>query len=141
VEIVLPETCFYIESGGQVSDAGLIRSQIKDSWEIRINEVIKPAAGMILHIGEVIKGNPKIGDKAIVEVDAKRRRDIMRNHTATHLLHAELRKIIGEHVRQAGSLVAPDRLRFDFTQNEPISEEVLEKVEEGVNRQFYPIIL
>jgi alanyl-tRNA synthetase len=144
VEIVLPETCFYIESGGQVSDAGLICSQIKDAWEIRINEVIKPAAGMILHIGEVIKGNPKIGDKVIVEVDAKRRRDIMRNHTATHLLHAELRKVIGEHVRQAGSLVAPDHLRFDFTQNEPISEEVLEKVEEGVNQSIlsnYPVTL
>jgi alanyl-tRNA synthetase len=144
VEIVLPETCFYIESGGQVSDSGLIHSQIKDEWEIRVNEVIKPTAGMILHIGEVIKGNPKVGDKVIVEVDAKRRRDVMRNHTATHLLHAELRKVIGVHVRQAGSLVAPERLRFDFTQNEPISEIDLEKVEEGVNQAIlsnYPVTL
>ena len=134
VEIVLPETCFYIESGGQVSDTGLIRSQTNDLWEIRINEVIKPAAGLIVHIGEVTKGNPKIGDKAIAEVDDGRRRDIMRNHTATHLLHAQLRKVLGEHVRQAGSMVAPDRLRFDFTQNEPLSENDLEKAEEGVNQ-------
>ena len=144
VEIVLPETCFYIESGGQVSDTGLIRSQTNDLWEIRINEVIKPAAGLIVHIGEVTKGNPKIGDKAIAEVDDGRRRDIMRNHTATHLLHAQLRKVLGEHVRQAGSLVAPDRLRFDFTQNEPLSENDLEKAEEGVNQIIlanYPVIM
>ena len=142
VEIVLPETCFYIESGGQVSDTGIIRSQINDLWEIRIIEVVKPAAGLIVHIGEVTKGNPKIGDKVIAEVDSGRRRDIMRNHTATHLLHAQLRKVLGEHVRQAGSLVAPDRLRFDFTQNEPISEDDLEKVEEGVNQIIlanYPV--
>ena len=144
VEIVLPETCFYIESGGQVSDTGLIRSQTKNLWEIRINEVIKPAAGIIVHVGEVIKGNPKIGDEVIAEVDAGRRMDIMRNHTATHLLHAQLRKVLGEHVRQAGSLVAPDRLRFDFTQNEQVSEENLEKVEDGVNQAIlsnYPVIL
>ena len=144
VEIVLPETCFYIESGGQVSDTGLIRSQTKDLWEIQVNEVIKPAAGLIIHVGELTKGNPKVGDMAIAEVDDGRRRDIMRNHTATHLLHAQLRKVLGEHVRQAGSLVAPDRLRFDFTQNEPISVDDLEKVEEGVNRAIlsnYPVTL
>jgi len=144
VEIVLPETCFYIESGGQVSDSGWIRSQVQDLWEIRIDEVIKPAAGMIVHIGEVTKGNPKTGDKVIAEVDAGRHRDIMRNHTATHLLHAQLRKLLGDHVRQAGSLVAPDRLRFDFTQNEPLSEDDLEKVEEGVNQVIlanYPVTI
>ncbi len=144
VEIVLPETCFYIESGGQVSDTGSIHSKAKNPWEIRIDDVKKPAAGMIIHVGEVIKGNPKVGDKAIVEVDAGRHRDIIRNHTATHLLHAELRKVLGEQVRQAGSLVAPDRLRFDFTQNEQISEKDLEKVEDGVNQAIladYPVVM
>ena len=144
VEIIFPETCFYIESGGQVSDSGWIHSQTKDLWEIRVDEVIKPAAGMIVHIGEVTKGNPKAGDKAIAEVDSARRRNIMRNHTATHLLHAELRKVLGEHVRQAGSLVDPDRLRFDFTQNEQISDDDLEKVEMGVNQTIlanYPVVM
>jgi alanyl-tRNA synthetase len=88
---------------------------------------------MIVHVGEVLHGRPKSGDQAIARVDAQRRRDIMRNHTATHLLHHELRAILGEHARQAGSLVAPDRLRFDFTHPEAVTLEQLERIEAGVN--------
>ena len=114
VQLVLDRTGFYIQSGGQVSDTGLILGADKKS-KFSVEDVQKPAAGMIVHSGEVIEGIVKVGDKVLAEVDHKRRQDIMRNHTATHLLHAELRKVLGDHVRQAGSLVAPERLRFDFT--------------------------
>jgi alanyl-tRNA synthetase len=135
VEVVLPETSFYIEAGGQVSDTGKITSRGGD-WEIRIDKVHKPVAGLIVHVGEVIKGSPKINDLAIASVDAQRRRDIMRNHTATHLLHAELRSVLGEHARQAGSLVAPDRLRFDFTHPEAVTPDQLSQIEAGINRHI-----
>jgi len=134
VEILLPETCFYIESGGQVSDTGLIRSAEQGKWKIKINDVVKPAAGVIIHIGEVIEGSPEINESAKAEVDALRRIDIMRNHTATHLLHAELHKVLGEHARQAGSLVAPDRLRFDFNHPKPITQTELLEIEKLVNK-------
>ena len=133
VEVLLPETCFYVESGGQVSDSGLIVSATEPHWEIRIDDTRKPAAGVIVHIGEVISGNPAQGEMAIARVDAQRRQDIMRNHTATHLLHHELRLILGEHARQAGSLVAPDRLRFDFNHPAAITQEQLDQIEAGVN--------
>jgi alanyl-tRNA synthetase len=138
VEVLLPQTCFYVEAGGQVSDAGTILSHpsLPESWEIRIDEARKPAAGVIVHIGEVVRGNPKVRDLAVASVDAPRRRDIMRNHTATHLLHAELRAILGEHARQAGSLVAPDRLRFDFTHPEAVTPEQLERIEANVNQHI-----
>lgn len=133
VEIVVPRTGFYIESGGQVGDTGWIQAA-DGSWEVEIEEVKKPATGVIIHIGTVIRGKVKVGDKAMIYVDRKRRMDIMRNHTATHLLHAELHKVIGEHARQAGSLVAPDRLRFDFTHHEAIPTEKLDQIEAGVNQ-------
>ncbi len=136
VEVVLPATNFYIESGGQVSDTGTIVSASEPRWEIRVNEMRKPAAGMITHIGEVVRGKPAVGDVAIAAVDAQRRSDIMRNHTATHLLHAELHHVLGDHARQAGSLVAPDRLRFDFTHSEAVTPEQLELIEAGVNRDI-----
>ena len=136
VEVVLPATCFYIESGGQVSDTGTIVSASEPRWEIRVDEMRKPAAGMITHIGEVVRGKPAVGDVAIASVDAQRRSDIMRNHTATHLLHAELHHVLGQHARQAGSLVAPDRLRFDFTHPEAVTPEQLEQIEAGVNRDI-----
>jgi alanyl-tRNA synthetase len=91
---------------------------------------------VIIHIGEVLHGNPVVGDEAIARVDVKRRRDIMRNHTATHLLHAELRAVLGAHARQAGSLVAPDRLRFDFTHPEALTPNQLALIEAGVNRNI-----
>ena len=136
VEVLLPKTCFYVESGGQISDTGLICSADKTSWELRIDDTRKPAAGVIVHLGKVVSGKPSVGDPAIALVDAARRQDIMRNHTATHLLHHQLRKVLGEHARQAGSLVAPDHLRFDFTHPESLTEAQLEQVEAGVNQEI-----
>ena len=148
VAVILPKTGFYIESGGQVSDTGLIRStplhlppksrnlggaRGGPGWEIEITEILKPAAGVIVHIGEVVLGHPKVGDKAIAEVDMQRRHDIMRNHTATHLMHAALHQVIGESAQQAGSLVAPDRLRFDFNHSEAMTPDQIERVEKIVN--------
>lgn len=135
VEVLLPETCFYVEAGGQVSDTGTITSLTGD-WEIQVNDMRRPAAGVIVHVGQVVQGTPRVGDGAIARVDAQRRRDIMRNHTATHLLHHALRAVLGEHARQAGSLVAPDRLRFDFTHPEALTPEQLEQIEALVNRNI-----
>ena len=135
IEVILPETCFYIESGGQVSDTGTIRD-VGDTWEIEVKDMRKPAAGVIVHVGNVISGKPQVGDEAIASVDTQRRRDIMRNHTATHLLHAVLRKVLGDHARQAGSLVAPDRLRFDFTHPEAVTPPQLTQIEAGVNQHI-----
>ena len=117
VEIILPETCFYVEAGGQVTDSGEISSDENNNLKIMIESVRRPAAGMIVHQGRGLSGKGRKGDLVVASVDAKRRMNIMRNHTATHLLHAQLQKVLGDHARQAGSLVAPDRLRFDFTQN------------------------
>ncbi len=140
VEVILPRTGFYIESGGQVSDTGIIRGlNISSSngegapWEIEVTDMRKPSAGVIVHVGEVISGQPKVGDVAVAEVDIPRRHDIMRNHTATHLLHAALHRVLGPHARQAGSLVAPDHLRFDFNHPEAMTPEQIERVEKIVN--------
>ncbi len=132
VAVIAPKTGFYIESGGQVSDTGYIRAA-DGSWEIEIVSLRRPSTGLITHEGEVLLGRPKVGDKAIVEIDMQRRHDIMRNHTATHLLHKALHEVLGEHARQAGSLVAPDRLRFDFTHPDAMTSEQIERVEEIVN--------
>ncbi|HKZ44692.1 MAG TPA: alanine--tRNA ligase [Anaerolineales bacterium] len=132
VAVVIPETSFYIESGGQVSDTGII-SNLQGTWEIEITGMRKPAPGMIIHLGEVTKGNPKLGDDIIAQVDPNRRMDIMRNHTATHILHEVLHQVIGEHARQAGSLVAHDKLRFDFNHDEALNQVQLEEIEKRVN--------
>ena len=144
VEIILPATCFYVESGGQVSDTGRIvkyaniadGAEIEDAnvvWAIEITEARKPIPGLIVHIGKVVKGALRVGDRAVAEVDRLRRWDIMRNHTATHLLHRELRYVLGEHVQQGGSLVAPDRFRFDFAHNAMLTQDELDRIEESVN--------
>ena len=137
VEVILPRTGFYIESGGQVDDTGYIRGERSSSgdepWEIEVSSMRRASAGVIVHVGEVISGQPKVGDMALAEVDMQRRHDIMRNHTATHLLHAALHQVLGEHARQAGSLVAPDRLRFDFNHPEAMTPEQIERVERIVN--------
>ena len=141
VEIVLPKSCFYIESGGQVSDTGLIESK---EWTISVKTTSRPITGMIILSGEVVKGEPKVGDTCVAKVDVARRSDIMRNHTATHILHAELQKVLGPQARQAGSLVAPDRLRFDFSFPEAMTEEQIEKVEANVNErimQDFPLVV
>lgn len=141
VEVILPKTGFYIEAGGQVNDQGIIRfsapssgkGQSEGDWQIEVTDMRRASAGVIVHIGEVISGHPKVSDKAIAEVDANRRHDIMRNHTATHLLHRALHEVLGDHARQAGSLVAPTHLRFDFTQPEAMTPDQVERVEKMVN--------
>jgi alanyl-tRNA synthetase len=132
VEILLPKTGFYVESGGQVSDIGTICA-IDGSWEIEVSGMRQPLVGAIVHLGEVVYGHPKPGDLVKATVDVARRHDIRRNHTATHLLHAALHKILGENARQAGSSVTPDRFRFDFNHPEAMSAEQVEKVEKMVN--------
>jgi len=133
VGVILPTTPFYIEAGGQVSDTGVLISTNGDNWEMSITDTREPVEGLIIHFGEVVKGKLKVGDSARAHLDEQQRLDIMRNHTATHLLHAALRQILGEHVRQAGSLVAPDRLRFDFTHPHAMTPEEIEQVEDWVN--------
>ena len=137
VEVVLPETPFYVESGGQVSDTGEIYYWPADMeepvWVVKVTDTRRPVPGLIVHVGQVTSGTVKVGDPARAEIDVERRWDIMRHHTATHVLHAELRKILGPHVRQYGSLVAPDRLRFDFTHPRPLSKEELEAIEREAN--------
>ena len=132
VEVAMPETGFYLEAGGQVGDEGVI---VGDNWQINVNSMRQHAPGLILLVGEVQSGNPKVGDAASAQVDEIRRKDIMRNHTATHLLHAALHDILGDHARQAGSLVAPEKLRFDFTHPEALSGEEIEKIELYVNER------
>ncbi|MDT8382582.1 MAG: alanine--tRNA ligase [Brevefilum sp.] len=134
VQVLLPKTWFYVESGGQVSDTGQIVSVNDEDWVIQISDMRKPAAGVIVHQGEVIKGQPKVGDLSLAQVDVDRRVQIQRNHTATHLLHAALHQVLGDHARQAGSLVAPDRLRFDFTHPQPMTREEILAVEAHVNQ-------
>jgi len=145
VEIVVAATPFYVESGGQVSDTGIIGQFDEEGnplWQVRVDEARCPVAGLIVHVGEVVQGMPRAGDETWVVVDFERRYDTMRNHTATHLLHSELRYILGEHVQQAGSLVTPERLRFDFTHTAMLTEDELTAVEQSVNDAIlanYPV--
>ncbi len=133
VELFLPETGFYVESGGQIADTGTITAE-DQSFSFSVTGMRKPAAGMIVHVGTVTKGEIKLYKEVNASVTGQRRMDIMRNHTATHLLHAELHRVLGNHARQAGSLVAPDRLRFDFTHPEAVTAAQLEEIENGVNK-------
>jgi len=128
VAVMLRETPFYAESGGQISDRGEIQGE---DWRVDVDEVRK-VDGRTAALGKVT-GQVKLG-KARASVPRDRRRDTERNHTATHLLHAALRLVLGEHVHQAGSLVAPDRLRFDFTHHGPLSPHEIAEVENLVNR-------
>ncbi len=130
VEVVLARTPFYVESGGQVSDTGVL---VGERWQIDIEDMRRPIGGLIVHVGEVVEGTPCVGQKAIARINVKRRDAIRRNHTATHLLHAELRKMLGTHVQQRGSLVAPDRLRFDFSHPQPLTEQEITAITLAIN--------
>ena len=132
VEIVLRETPFYAEGGGQVGDAGAITGP---GGRVEVTDTHAPIQDLIVHRGRVAEGVVSVGDQVEAIVDAERRLDAARNHTGTHLLHAALRKVLGSHVRQAGSLVAPDRLRFDFTHVQAPSSAELAEVERMVNRE------
>ena len=130
VELLLDETSFYPEGGGQVADVGEI---IGPRGEFRVEDTQTIAEGLILHRGRVTRGNLRANDGVTARVDPQHRQDTMRNHTGTHLLHAALRRLLGSHVRQSGSLVAPDHLRFDFTHTEPLAEEQIAAVQRLVN--------
>ena len=130
VDVILSGTNFYVESGGQVSDSGTIAA---DAWVIEVESMKQPITGLIIHGGEVVEGNPMTGDPAVTRVDVNRRSGVIRNHTATHLLHAALRNRLGAHVQQKGSLVAPDRLRFDFSNPERVSPAELNEVAQEIN--------
>ena len=120
VELVLADTPFYAESGGQVGDQGIIATR---NGVFRVEDTQSPVAGLIVHKGVVVSGDISLGEPVSAQVDAARRMDAARNHSGTHLLHAALRATLGPHVRQAGSLVSPDRLRFDFSHVGPLSPE------------------
>jgi len=148
VEIVLPSTPFYVESGGQVSDVGVITHYSgvtsDPDWEVTVTDTRRPVPGLIVHVGTVKAGKPKCGDECWALVDYDRRLDIMRNHTATHLLQAQLRYVLGQHVQQAGSLVAPDRLRFDFTHGSMLTQDELDIIGNNVNNLIlanYPVLV
>ena len=141
VEIVLDRSPFYGEAGGQVGDKGIIKSEQSIA---RIEDTQKIAQNIIVHKGVVQKGELRVGQSVTAEVDEQRRRATALNHSATHLLHAALREILGEHVKQAGSLVSPNRLRFDFSHFAQIPLETLQEVERWVNsriRENLPIMV
>ena len=133
IEIVLDRTPFYGESGGQIGDTGTIRT---DTGVIDIDDTFKPTPDVHVHRGIVAEGFVRTGEPVHAEIDASRRKAIRRNHTATHLLHRALRDILGEATRQAGSLVAPDRLRFDFTALDAVESEQLRAVAAIVNHEI-----
>ncbi|MDR7402464.1 MAG: alanine--tRNA ligase [Armatimonadota bacterium] len=133
VEVVLDRTPFYPEGGGQVGDTGVLAGR---DGEVEVTDTQRPLPGLIVHRGRVVRGRIRAGQSVRAAVDQARRWDIMRNHTATHLLHRALREVLGEHARQAGSLVAPDRLRFDFVHTAPLTAAQRAAVEERVNEQI-----
>jgi len=138
IEVILNQTHFYVEAGGQVSDTGLLRGA---DWLIEVEDMKKPVGGLVVHIGEVVEGSPTLGPLS-AEVDLERRTAISRHHSGTHLLHAALRNHLGTGVQQRGSLVAPDRLRFDFSYNEKVTSEQLKSIEQEINRIIladYPV--
>lgn len=132
VEVVTAATPFYVESGGEVSDTGRISTPA--GAEIQVDNTIRPVSGLVVHVGRVLSGRVQIGDSVQLAVDDERRWDIRRNHTATHILHRELRHHLGNHVAQAGSLVAPDRLRFDFSHNQAVDGATLATIEAAINQ-------
>ncbi len=133
VEIVLVETPFYPEGGGQIGDAGQL---VGPNGSVEVRDTLEVMPEVIVHFGTVASGSIALGDRVEAYVDEIRREDTARNHTATHLLHAALRQVLGPHVRQAGSLVAPDRLRFDFSHVQPVTDEEMWQVQLLVNEKL-----
>ncbi|NPA15941.1 MAG: alanine--tRNA ligase [Deferribacteres bacterium] len=133
-EVFLSETPFYGESGGQVGDTGVIKSE---GGLFEVADTQKPDGELFVHRGRVKRGLIRKGDKVVAQIDSERRRTTEAHHTATHLLHWALREVLGPHVKQAGSLVAPERLRFDFTHFSALSPEQIEKIERLVNQKIW----
>jgi alanyl-tRNA synthetase len=128
--IVLNQTPFYAESGGQVGDTGLMTG---DGIRFRVTDTQKKAGDLFAHLGTVEQGTIRPGAALLLEVDHARRSSIRANHSATHLLHEALRQVLGDHIAQRGSLVAPDRLRFDFVHPKPITPDELSRIEDIAN--------
>jgi alanyl-tRNA synthetase len=131
--VILDRTPFYAESGGQVGDTGVLAEQ---GVKFEVSDTLKYAGQFHGHVGRVAAGSLKVGDHVLGSVDAPRRAAIILNHSATHLLHAALRELLGTHVQQKGSLVAPDRLRFDFAHFQPVAAAELAEIERRVNAQI-----
>ncbi len=131
--VILDRSPFYAEAGGQIADKGIIESETDLA---RVEEVYSPVTGLRLHEVKVLHGGLKPGDSIRSTVSSSERQSTARNHTATHLLHAALRQILGDHVKQSGSLVAPDRLRFDFTHYRALSPAEIREIEESVNQKI-----
>jgi len=139
-QVLLDRTPFYAEGGGQVGDTGFLTA---GGGVAEVRDTQAPVRGLNLHVVVVREGRLRTGDSLLAEVDRERRQAVMRGHDATHLVHAALRDVVGTHVKQAGSLVSPDRFRFDFSHYAPLSEEILRQVEDEVNdviRQDLPIL-
>jgi len=133
-EVLLNRTPFYPEAGGQIGDAGTLTS---NGTAVEVLDTRRPVPSLVLHRVRVKRGRLATGQAVHAVVDATRRRVTAKNHTATHLLHAALRQILGDHVKQAGSLVAPDRLRFDFSHFSPLTDREMDRIEELVNEQVW----
>ncbi|MDE1950309.1 MAG: alanine--tRNA ligase, partial [Burkholderiales bacterium] len=133
VVVVLDHTPFYAESGGQVGDSGELRNARS---RVLVDDTVKVQASVSGHQGRVVEGEIEVGDEFVARVDAERRARTMRNHSVTHLMHKALREVLGAHVQQKGSLVSPERTRFDFAHNAPISDEQLARVEAIVNAEI-----
>ena len=130
IEIITNQTPFYGESGGQVGDQGTIQTA---NCKIKINDTQKKVGDLYIHIGKVEKGSIKVGESVNLSIDIIKRNNSKANHSATHLLHESLRRTLGKHVTQKGSLVSPERLRFDFSHNKPIEKDEMNKINQIVN--------
>ncbi|MHB9092203.1 MAG: alanine--tRNA ligase [Chloroflexota bacterium] len=133
IELVLRETPFYAESGGQIADVGQI---VSDTGRMLVTDTQRPVSGLTIHRGTVQDGRVQVGQPVRARIDAARRLDTARNHTATHLLHRALREVLGTHVHQSGSYVGPDRLRFDFNHFDAVKPEELRRISEIVNEHI-----
>ena len=129
--VILDHTPFYAEAGGQVGDVGKI---VSPDASLTVADTYSPVTGLVIHKVTIDKGTIKVGDEVVATVDAEKRDATRRNHTATHLVHAALREVLGTHVKQAGSVVAPSVLRFDFTHYQPLSDAEVTEIEDLVNR-------
>jgi alanyl-tRNA synthetase len=132
VEVFLERTPFYAESGGQIGDTGFITTE---SGRVRVEDTQKPVEGAIAHLGTVVTGEIRVGEKATASVDANRRRQIMRHHSATHILHKALRETLGEQVVQKGSWVGPDHTTFDIPLNRAITKDELTRINRRINEK------
>ena len=130
VELITNQTPFYAESGGQVGDQGVIKTS---TGKINVLDTQKKMGDLHIHVGKVTNGSIKVGENVNLEIDVKKRKDARAYHSATHLLHEALRRTLGKHVTQKGSLVSPEKLRFDFSHNKPIEKNEITKIENLVN--------